>query len=93
MWDSSPRTVQSDAFDNLGYSFMYTLKNNTPENFRTALEMAKQRIEKSGIPHPFLTINAWSEGSYLEPDEINGMGYLEAIEVSRLKFEAISRCL
>jgi len=81
-WDSSPRTVQSDAFDNLGYPFMYTIKNNTPENFRTALEMAKQRIEKSRIPHPFLTINAWnewSEGSYLEPDKINGMGYLEAI--------------
>ena len=81
-WDSSPRTVQSDVFDNCGYPFMYTIKNNTPENFRNALEMVKQRLEKSGVPHPFLTINAWNEwteGSYLEPDEINGMGYLEAI--------------
>ncbi|MCF7816374.1 MAG: glycoside hydrolase family 99-like domain-containing protein [Kiritimatiellales bacterium] len=81
-WDSSPRTVQSDIFSDLGYPFMYTIKNNTPENFRTALEMVKQRLEESGVPHPFLTINAWNEwteGSYLEPDEINGMGYLEAI--------------
>ena len=81
-WDSSPRTVQSDVFDDRGYPFMYTIKNNTPENFRNALEMVKQRLEKSGVPHPFLTINAWNEwteGSYLEPDKINGMGYLEAI--------------
>ncbi len=82
-WDSSPRTVQSDVFDNRGYPFMYTIKNNTPENFRNALDMVKQRLEKSDVPHPFLTINAWNEwteGSYLEPDKINGMGYLEAIQ-------------
>ena len=82
-WDSSPRTVQSDVFDNRGYPFMYTIKNNTPENFRNALDMVKQRLEKSDVPQPFLTINAWNEwteGSYLEPDKINGMGYLEAIQ-------------
>jgi len=81
-WDSSPRTVQSDVFEDRGYPFMYTIKNNTPENFRNALEMVKKRVEKSDVPHPFLTINAWNEwteGSYLEPDKINGMGYLEAI--------------
>ena len=29
-----------------------------------------------------VTINSWNEcteGSYLEPDDLNGMGYLEAI--------------
>lgn len=81
-WDSSPRTVQSDVFDECGYPFMYTIKNNTPENFRKALALAKRRLEQSSVPHPFLTINAWNEwteGSYLEPDEISGMGYLEAI--------------
>jgi hypothetical protein len=81
-WDSSPRTVQSDVFDERGYPFMYTISDNTPERFRQALELTKQRLEQSGVPNPFVTINAWNEwteGSYLEPDTRNGMGYLEAI--------------
>ena len=81
-WDASPRTVQSDAYKNLGYPFMYTITNNTPENFKKALEAAKSKLEESAVPTPFLTINAWNEwteGSYLEPDKINGMKYLEAI--------------
>jgi hypothetical protein len=81
-WDASPRTVQSDAYENRGYPFMYTIANNTPENFRSALELAKERVERSGVPNPFITINAWNEwteGSYLEPDMTNGMAYLEAI--------------
>ena len=81
-WDSSPRTVQSDVFDERGYPFMYTIGNNTPANFRQALKLARERVERSSVPHPFVTVNAWNEwteGSYLEPDRVNGMGYLEAI--------------
>ena len=93
-WDSSPRTVQSDIFEEGVYPFMYTIKNNTPRSFKRALEAAKQRIEESDISHPFLTINAWNEwteGSYLEPDIKNGMGYLEAIRdvfVEKTKIES-----
>ena len=39
----------------------------------------ENRPEKDRI----LTINAWNEwteGSYLEPDTVNGYGYLEAIK-------------
>ncbi|WP_214626814.1 glycoside hydrolase family 99-like domain-containing protein [Paenibacillus agaridevorans] len=35
-----------------------------------------------GTNIPIVTINSWNEwteGSYIEPDTINGMGYLEAI--------------
>ncbi|MEA2068441.1 MAG: glycoside hydrolase family 99-like domain-containing protein, partial [Verrucomicrobiota bacterium] len=42
----------------------------------------KARMDKLDIPNAFVTINAWNEwteGSYLEPDTKNGMGYLEAI--------------
>lgn len=81
-WDSSPRTVQSEIYDNLGYPFMYRIENNTPANFKEALAMTRDRLSKQNLPHPFITINAWNEwteGSYLEPDLINGKSYLEAI--------------
>jgi hypothetical protein len=81
-WDSSPRTVQSDVFDNLGYPYMATLDGNTPQEFEKALKGAKEFLDKGLTSPKILTINAWNEwteGSYLEPDMINGMGYLEAI--------------
>lgn len=82
-WDSSPRTVQSDVFDNLGYPYMPILDGNTPEEFEKALRETKEFLDKSLTSQKILTINAWNEwteGSYLEPDMINGMGYLEAIK-------------
>lgn len=80
-WDSSPRTVQSDAFLNVGYPFMAGMSGNTPEAFKHALQRIKERMDTSSSPR-ILTINAWNEwteGSYLEPDTCNGMGFLEAI--------------
>jgi hypothetical protein len=80
-WDSSPRTVQSDVFCNLGYPFMPTLVQNTPEAFREALGQVKARLAEQ--PSKILNINAWNEwteGSYLEPDTAHGYAYLEAIK-------------
>lgn len=81
-WDSSCRTVQSDKWENMGYGpFSFIWENNTPDEFRRYLEMAKQFIAESGQNLP-LFINAWNEwpeASYLEPDTVNGYGYLEAV--------------
>ena len=81
-WDSSPRAAQEDPFGNTGYPFTNTISGNTPERFREALQIARQRLlaQKSG-PR-ILTINSWNEwteGSYIEPDTVHGMRYLEAI--------------
>ncbi|WP_176541443.1 MULTISPECIES: glycoside hydrolase family 99-like domain-containing protein [unclassified Bacillus (in: firmicutes)] len=81
-WDSSPRTIQSDVYQNLGYPYMPILSGNTPEEFTISLKEVKGFLDK-GLTNPkIFTINAWNEwteGSYLEPDTVHGMGYLEAI--------------
>jgi len=81
-WDPSPRAAQEDEFGNFGYPFTNTIGQNAPENFRTALEKTKQRLlAQPGGPR-ILTINCWNEwteGSYLEPDTVNGLRYLEAV--------------
>jgi hypothetical protein len=81
-WDSSPRTIQSDRFEDLGYPHMALLKDNTPAEFAKALTAAREFLDKRPAEQRILTINAWNEwteGSYLEPDTVNGYGYLEAI--------------
>jgi hypothetical protein len=81
-WDSSPRTVQSDVFENLGYPFTPTLEGNTPVEFEKALRAVKAFLEQGRTKPPIFTINAWNEwteGSYLEPDTVEGTGYLDAL--------------
>lgn len=81
-WDSSPRADQRDKFENVGYPFMNTISGNTPERFREALELTKNRLLERKDDPRILNINCWNEwteGSYLEPDMVHGMKYLGAI--------------
>ena len=81
-WDPSPRAAQDQDFGNFGYPFTNTIGQNTPENFRKALQMAKQRLLAQPAGPRILNINCWNEwteGSYLEPDAVHGMKYLEAV--------------
>lgn len=80
-WDSSPRTIQSDVWAPVGYPFTNMIGGNTPERFEAALQATKERLDQQGGPK-ILNINCWNEwteGSYLEPDTVNGMAYLEAV--------------
>lgn len=78
----APRACQEDPFDNSGYPFMHTIGGNTPGRFRAALQRVRERLlRQTGGPR-VLTVNCWNEwteGSYLEPDTVNGFAYLEAV--------------
>ena len=71
-WDNTPRfKTHIDS----------VVKNNTPENVEKALRLAKQYADKTG--QRLITINSWNEWtetSYIQPDDLYGYGYLEAIK-------------
>jgi hypothetical protein len=57
-------------------------RDNTPDQFRRALELARDYADRHPGQPPLITINSWNEWtetSYLEPDNLNGYGYLEAV--------------
>ena len=74
-WDSSPR-YNSHRHD--------ACLENTPENVKKGFEMAKAYIDAhKNLKAPLVTVNSWNEwteSSYLEPDNVYGYGYLEAIK-------------
>ncbi len=71
-WDNNPR-----------YRSFHgpVMKECCPENFKKGLILAKEYSDKFNDV-PLITINSWNEWtemSYLEPDDVYGYGYLEAI--------------
>lgn len=72
-WDNNPR------FN----SFRPGIANSTLQQFEKGLLMAKTYIDTHDREVPLITINSWNEwteSSYLEPDDLNGYGYLEAVK-------------
>jgi hypothetical protein len=82
-WNPTPRCDPNSEWAPVGYPYMNTIGNNTPENFKTALQMTKEKLLADPDGPRILNINCWNEwteGSYLEPDTINGMAYLNSIQ-------------
>lgn len=72
-WDNNPRFI--------GFR-PGIIRNNPPEQFEKALWEAKAYADKYN-DIPLITINSWNEwteSSYLEPDNVYGYGYLEAVK-------------
>ena len=74
-WDNNPRFT--DFVDRICFE-------NTPEMFERGLRMAKEYVDSHpNLKAPLITVNSWNEwteSSYLEPDDVYGYGYLEAIK-------------
>jgi hypothetical protein len=73
-WDNNPRY---DTFR------PGVVKNNTPEQVRKALELAREYADRHPRQPPLITLNSWNEWtetSYLQPDDLYGYGYLEAVK-------------
>jgi hypothetical protein len=69
-WDGMPQHEEGVVLD------------NTPRDFETFLRKAKNWLDVHPVSRNILTINAWNEwgeGSYLEPDVIHRMAYLDAV--------------
>lgn len=73
-WDNNPRFPEGKQ---------PYVRNTKPESFAIYLKKAKSYLDQHPEQPKLITINAWnewSEGSYLEPDQTNGFGYLKAIK-------------
>ena len=73
-WDNNPRFIEFREG---------IMQDTTPENIRYALQCAKEYIDEQADLYPLVTINSWNEWtetSYLLPDNVNGCGYLQAVQ-------------
>ena len=78
-WDNNPR------FRTFRYGIV---RNNTPEKIEKAMRLAKEYLDRHPEQPPLVTVNSWNEWtetSYLQPDDLYGYGYLEAVRSTFLE--------
>ncbi len=84
-WDATPRCVMHEGRRPRHYPWWPVVTGEHPELFQRALVRGLSYSMKNN--DPALTFiaswNEWSEGHYLEPDEIHGFGWLEAVKEAR----------
>jgi len=73
-WDNNPRHTKL---------MPHIMTNCTPDEIKKALQAAKEFADAHPDQAPLITINSWNEwteASYLQPDDMYGYGYLEAVK-------------
>ena len=73
-WDNNPRFTTFRPG---------VVKNNTPAAVEEGFRRIKAFVDSHDLPVPLITVNSWNEwteASYLQPDDLNGYGYLEAVK-------------
>ena len=81
-WDASPRGADFGATRPDKYPWSPVVTGEHPDHFGAALRRAMAFRSPIAIEDPLVLIaslNEWSEGHYLEPDQRFGMGWLEAV--------------
>jgi lipopolysaccharide biosynthesis protein len=76
-WDNTPRAGKRGV----------VFENATPDLFRRYLRKALQRVMHLPPEQRIVFLkawNEWAEGNYLEPDQIHGRGFLDAVKAELL---------
>lgn len=85
-WDASPRGADFGPERPDKYPWSPVVVGEHPDRFRDALARALAFADDgpAGASPVFVaSLNEWSEGHYLEPDERFGTGWLEAVAAAR----------
>lgn len=85
-WDASPRAADFGPARPDKYPWSPVVVGEHPDRFHEALSRALRHSRAGQVDEPMVfvaSLNEWSEGHYLEPDERFGMGWLEALRAAK----------
>lgn len=85
-WDASPRGADFGPERPDRYPWSPVITGEHPALFHEALIRAQRFARAQPVDEPLVfiaSLNEWSEGHYIEPDERFGNGWLEAVRAAR----------